>query len=95
MLPCHTNDKEMLVFCQKRAVFKPVTTKAPKMSDRSSTRPYRILLAEDDEVNQDIVRAYLADMYNVKLIVINIPIENDMEKAGMAELIRQKGPGLV
>lgn len=39
------------------------------MSDGSSPRPYRILLAEDDEVNQDIVRAYLADMHNVELIV--------------------------
>lgn len=39
------------------------------MSDGSSPRPYRILLAEDDEVSQDIVRAYLADMHNVELII--------------------------
>lgn len=69
MLPCHMTDKEMLMFCQRRFVSKSVKTKVPKMSDSSSTRPYRILLAEDDEVNQDIVRAYLADMHNVELIV--------------------------
>lgn len=43
--------------------------KVPKMSDSSSIQTYRILLAEDDEVNQDIVRAYLADMDNVDLMV--------------------------
>ena len=46
-----------------------VKTKVPKMIDSSSTRTYRILLAEDDEVNQDIVRAYLADMRNVELVI--------------------------
>ena len=39
------------------------------MIGSSSTRTYRILLAEDDEVNQDIVRAYLADMRNVELVI--------------------------
>ncbi len=39
------------------------------MSESSSTRTYRILLAEDDEVNQDIVRAFLADTQDLELTV--------------------------
>ena len=69
MLSCHLTDMKRWCFVKKRGVFKLAKTKVLKMTDSSSTRPYRILLAEDDEVNQDIVRAYLADMHNVELIV--------------------------
>lgn len=39
------------------------------MSDGSEVAKFHVLLAEDDEVNQDIVRAFLADAGNLKLTI--------------------------
>ncbi len=39
------------------------------MSESSNFRTCQVLLAEDDEVNQDIVRAFLADTQEVELTV--------------------------
>ncbi|MDP4034040.1 MAG: response regulator [Pseudorhodobacter sp.] len=39
------------------------------MSDGSEVARFHVLLAEDDEVNQDIVRAFLADTGNLKLTI--------------------------
>lgn len=65
----HISGQEMFLFCQDFAVVTAIKTKEPTMSENSNNRTYRILLAEDDEVNQDIVRAFLADTHDLELTV--------------------------
>lgn len=40
------------------------------MSDETEGRKYQILLAEDDEVNQEIVRAFLKDESDFELTIV-------------------------
>lgn len=40
------------------------------MSDQSSDQKFRILLAEDDEVNQEVIKAFLAGQSHIDLTVV-------------------------
>lgn len=40
------------------------------MTDRTTAPKYRILLAEDDEVNQEVIRAFLATEVEIELTVV-------------------------
>ena len=46
-------------------------TQGQMMINSTLPKKYQVLLAEDDEVNQDIIRAFLADISYVDLTVVS------------------------
>lgn len=66
---CHALGKEMCALWARTGVVRCVGAKELQMIESIQRQKYQILLAEDDEVNQDIVRAFLDGTPDLELTV--------------------------